>query len=51
MDRHGLALEAIGPVHVATWVEGLVQTHETASVKQQLAGWGKAIKEAGIEPE
>jgi hypothetical protein len=36
MDAHGLALEAIGPVHVAAWVEGLVRTHETASVKQQL---------------
>jgi integrase/recombinase XerC len=38
MDTRGLALEAIGPVQVAAWVESLVRTQETASVKQQLAG-------------
>ena len=38
MERHGLALEEIGPVHVAAWVESLALELETASVKQHLAG-------------
>jgi integrase/recombinase XerC len=38
MEARGLALEQIGPVHVAAWVEQLQRELETASVKQQLAG-------------
>ena len=38
MEARGLALEQIGPVHVATWVEQLQRNYETASVKQKLAG-------------
>lgn len=37
MEGRGLALEMIGPVHVAAWVEQLQRDYETASVKQKLA--------------
>ena len=37
-DRHGLALAAVQPVHVAAWIEGLSQVGLSApSVKQRLA--------------
>ena len=34
---HGLTLAAIGPVHVAAYVEGLLETHSKPTVKQHLA--------------
>lgn len=36
-ERHGLALHAVGPVHVAAWVEGLGRKLSAPSVKQRLA--------------
>jgi site-specific recombinase XerD len=36
-ERHGLALPAVQPVHVAAWVEGLGRTLSAPSVKQRLA--------------
>ena len=38
-DRHGLTLLAIGPVHVAAWIEELKRAGRSApTIKQQLAG-------------
>jgi site-specific recombinase XerD len=34
---HGLTLPAIGPVHVAAYVEGLLETHSKPTAKQHLA--------------
>ena len=36
-ERHGLALPAVQPVHVAAWVEGLSRALSAPSVKQRLA--------------
>lgn len=36
-ERHGLALPAVQPMHVAAWVEGLGRTLSAPSVKQRLA--------------
>jgi site-specific recombinase XerD len=38
IEPHGLALETIGAVHVAAWVQHLQRHYEATSVKQQLAG-------------
>src|SRR3974390_690072 len=37
MDERQLALEEVGPVHVAAWVESLRTRYDVPSVKQQLA--------------
>jgi site-specific recombinase XerD len=39
-ERHGLALAAIEPVHVAAYIEGLTRTKSAPTVKQHLAAIG-----------
>ena len=39
-ERHGLGLAAIEPVHVAAYIEGLMQAKSAPTVKQALAAIG-----------